>query len=432
MRNGLLLPLLLLAGHLSLAQTVALPLTFEAGTFTFTDFGGGVMTVIDNPNVSGINTSGKVARMVKNVGEPFGGSVLELSAPLNLAAGKMFKMKTFANRVGAKLLFKVENLTNSGIFFEQERLTTVANAWEELTFDFSTINALNSYQKLVFIYDLGTVGNGSADFTILIDDITQMGSGGPQLAQIDLPVTFEDTATDYTLTDFGGNFSEVVVDPTNAANKVGKTTKGAGAELWAGTTIGTATGFATNIPLTATETKMTVRVWSPDAGAPIRLKLEDRNDPTRSVETEDTTTVANGWQTLLFDFSKPVTGTAALNLSYTYNKASIFFNFGTTGAQAGEKTYYWDDVTFGGLSSLDDLLALGFRYFPTPVSDRLHLSALRSIESVRVYSVTGAELIRLAPAQQEASVDMASLPPGLYLIHASIGGESGYFRVVKP
>jgi hypothetical protein len=431
MRNGLLLPLLLLAGHLSLAQTVALPLTFETGTFTFTDFGGGVMTVIDNPNVSGINTTSKVARMVKNAGEVFGGSFIELSAPIDLSAGKIFKMKLFANRVGAKLLFKVENQTNGGIFFEQEKLTTVANAWEEMTFDFSAINALNTYQKLVFIYDLGTVGNGSADFTLLIDEITQTGGGGPQLNQIALPVTFEDSATDYTVVDFGGNFTEVVADPTNAANTVAKTVKGTGAELWAGTTIGTTAGFAANIPLSATETKMTVRVWSPNAGTPIRLKIEDRNDPTRSVETEDTTTVANGWQTLLFDFSKQVAGTAPINLSYTYNKASIFFNFGTTGAAAGEKTYYWDDVAFGGLSSLEDLLTMGLRYFPNPVSDRLNLSALRSIESLRVYSVTGAELIRMNPGSQAAEVDMSSLPAGVYLIKASVGGESGYFRVVK-
>ncbi|MBK7442890.1 MAG: hypothetical protein IPI65_15560 [Bacteroidetes bacterium] len=40
-------------------------------------------------------------------------------------------------------------------------------------------------------------------------------------------------------------------------------------------------------------------------------------------------------------------GTAVINLAYAYDKTSIFFNFGTTGAVAGEKTYYFDDVYFG-------------------------------------------------------------------------------------
>ena len=50
----------------------------------------------------------------------------------------------------------------------------------------------------------------------------------------------------------------------------------------------------------------------------------------------------------MFDFANPAAGTAALNLAYTYNKISIFFNFGVTGATAGAKTYYFDDVAFGG------------------------------------------------------------------------------------
>jgi hypothetical protein len=36
-----------------------------------------------------------------------------------------------------------------------------------------------------------------------------------------------------------------------------------------------------------------------------------------------------------------------LKRNINYDKASIFFNFGTDGAVAGEKTYYFDDVLFG-------------------------------------------------------------------------------------
>ena len=112
------------------------------------------------------------------------------------------------------------------------------------------------------------------------------------------------------------------------------------AELWAGVTVtavtgGLQTGFSANIPFTATERRMNVRVYSPHAGIPVRLKVEDKNDPTRSVETEATVTTANGWQTLEFNFANQAAGTAAINLSFNYNKASLFFNFGTTGAVAG-------------------------------------------------------------------------------------------------
>jgi len=38
-----------------------------------------------------------------------------------------------------------------------------------------------------------------------------------------------------------------------------------------------------------------------------------------------------------------------MNLAFNYNKASIFFNFGVTGAVAGERTYYFDDMKFGAI-----------------------------------------------------------------------------------
>ncbi len=105
---------------------------------------------------------------------------------------------------------------------------------------------------------------------------------------------------------------------------------------------------------------MTVRVWSPDAGIQVRLKVEDAADGTKSVETEATTTVANGWETLTFDFANQAAGTAALNLAYSYTKVSIFLNFGVAGATAGEKIYYFDDVAFGGGTTPPPSLSVGF------------------------------------------------------------------------
>ena len=196
---------------------------------------------------------------------------------------------------------------------------------------------------------------GAAVGSVNIDNVSLFVGGGgtpppSSGTQIDLPVDFESTTVDYTLTDFGENSSSVVVDPTDANNTAAKVIKKDNAETWAGTTIGTDAGFATNIPITLTNSKMTVRVWSPDAGTPIRLKIEDANDNTHTCETEVNTTVAGGWETLEFDFANEATGTASLSdgLSngWVYNKASIFFNFGTDGATAGEKTYYFDDVLF--------------------------------------------------------------------------------------
>ncbi|MEM6261473.1 MAG: T9SS type A sorting domain-containing protein [Bacteroidota bacterium] len=336
------------------SQSPTLPLDFESTTvtYTWTNFGGGNAAVIANPQSGGINTSANVGRMIKAMGAVFGGSLIELANPIDFSTNRLFKMKVYSPRVGARVLLKVENSTNGGIFFEKEDTSSVANAWEELSFDFGAINQANQYSKVVLIWDLGVMGDSTANFTFFFDDIELIQGATPSKSQIDLPVTFDDTANvDYTLTDFGGASTAQVQDPAGGTNLVARTYKTRGAATFAGTTMGPAsgTGFATPIPLTASSTEMTVRVWSPAAGIPVRLKVEDQTDPTISVETEDTTTVAGAWETLTFDFSNQAMGTAAINFANTYDKASIFFHFGSLGNAIGnDTTFYWDDVQFAG------------------------------------------------------------------------------------
>ena len=147
------------------------------------------------------------------------------------------------------------------------------------------------------------------------------------------------------MTGFEGCYdSTLVADPAGGTNKVGKVVKpGSGVPFYCGTTVVTVlNGGLQRIAFTASATTLTARVWSPDVGIPVRLKVEDIADGTKSVETEATTT-AVGWQTLTFNFANAASGTPVLNLASTYNKATIFFDFGTLGSG---KTYYVDDITF--------------------------------------------------------------------------------------
>ncbi len=155
-------------------EVLGIPMNFESATLNYatTDFEGGVITVIGNPHKAGINTSAKVAQMVKNPGQTYGGSYFTLAAPIDFSTKKTITMKVYSPRVGAKVLFKVENLTDGGTSFEKEVATTKAGEWETLTFDYSAINTAKSYQKIVLIFDNGTSGDGSANYTWLFDDIS--------------------------------------------------------------------------------------------------------------------------------------------------------------------------------------------------------------------------------------------------------------------
>jgi hypothetical protein len=156
------------------SAVLGLPMDFESTliNYVITDFNGGGLSVVANPAVTGINTSTRVAKMVKSNGEVYGGSYITLPSPIDFTGKTNFKMKVYSPRVGAKVLLKVENLTDGSISFEKEMTSTVANAWETITFDYSAINAAKSYQKIVLIFDNGTKGDGSANYTWLVDDIT--------------------------------------------------------------------------------------------------------------------------------------------------------------------------------------------------------------------------------------------------------------------
>jgi hypothetical protein len=193
-----------------------------------------------------------------------------------------------------------------------------------------------TYDKASIFFDFGNAGTGSVFY---FDEVRSLSV---PLSQISLPVNFESTTVDYTVSDFGGNASTLTTDPVSSSNHVMKSIKTNGAQTWAGTTLGTASGFSTPVPQTATAAKMTVSVYSPAVGLDIKLKLEEHANGAHSVETDVLTTKANQWENLTFDFSQNASGTPSWNQAYKYDKASIFFDFGNAGTGS---IFYWDNIS---------------------------------------------------------------------------------------
>ncbi|MBK7410040.1 MAG: T9SS type A sorting domain-containing protein [Saprospirales bacterium] len=415
---------------LSIGYSQSLPIDFETTITTsdFEDFDGGTATVIANPQASGINTSSTVAKIVRNGGAVWAGSKLKLASNLDFTTMNTISMKVFTTApVGTVVKFKLEGTGAT----ERDVQTTVANEWETLKWDFTGEPA--NFDYLVFMFDYGNVGDGSAASTFLFDDIEQLFGG----TQIDLPVDFEGSTVNYTMSDFGGNISTLMTDPTNAGNMVMQVIKPNTAATWAGTTIGTPAGFATDIPLTLADSKMTVRVWSPEAGTPIRLKVEDSNDPTHTCETETNTTVSGNWETLEFDFLNQAPGTELLSvglaMGWTYNMASIFFNFGTDGATAGEKTYYFDDVKFGEPElGVSDYKMEGLTAFPNPAGNQWTVTSNnQAITLVEVFDLQGNIILVLKPNAPVAIIDASNFADGIYVSKISTNSGISAVRLVK-
>lgn len=408
----------------------SLPIDFESNITTpdFVDFDGGTATVISNPQSNGMNTSAMVAQIIRNGGQIWAGSKIELEDNLDFTTLNSISMKIFTSApIGTTVKFKLEGTTNT----ERDVLTTVSNEWETLTWDFT--GEPSNYNSIVFMFDFGNLGDGTETSTFLFDDIEQEFGG----IQIDLPVDFEDAEYNYTMTDFGGNLSSFTTDPLDANNNVIQAIKTEQAATWAGTTIGTPAGFASDIPLTLDDSKMTVRVWSPEAGTPIRLKVEDSDDPTHTCETETNTTLSGEWEILEFDFNNQAPGTQSLSIGlgmgWTYNMASIFFNFGTEGAVAGEKTYYFDDVRFGELVlATNNVHEETLKVFPNPTQNQWNISSENSkLLLIEIFDVEGRLLSRIKNDNQVATINASTFAKGIYFAKISSETSTNIIKLMR-
>lgn len=170
------------------AQSIELPLDFESSTLTYAwsgfgdpGFGPIPVSVITNPDKTGANVSNKVVKIEKPTGsQVWAGASINLEKTIDFTKGTTVKVNVWSPKVGADILYKMEVSTspkdgngNPTVFFEAHATTTVANAWQVLTFDLTTapnFSTANKYDRVILFPDFGQMGTGS---TYYFDDIKQ-------------------------------------------------------------------------------------------------------------------------------------------------------------------------------------------------------------------------------------------------------------------
>jgi hypothetical protein len=312
-----------------ISNPINLPITFENAVPAFGNFGGAYSEAVNNPSVGAENGSAKVAKLTKTAGaQVWAGSTIELAAPIDFSTKKIIKMKVWSPKAGIIVKMKLENLVASDATnIEVDATSTVANGWEVLSFNFGAINNANNYQRVVVFFDFGKEGTGTEFY---YDDI-ELVSGAETLV---LPLTFESATLTYGFGNFGGANTTVIANPNstgiNTSSKVSALIKGNNSEVWAGAALDLAS------PINfASMKKIKMKVWSPKSGIIVKLKLEQLiASNATNIEVDATSTVANGWEELTFDFP------GIINAN-NYQRVVVFFDFGVKGTGA---TYYFDDI----------------------------------------------------------------------------------------
>jgi hypothetical protein len=180
---------LLNSGGMVLAQNS--PIDFETGgygaTWTWTVFENGSnpsLEIVTNPNTGGINSSATVAKFTAlQAGQPWAGceslhgsDIGTFSLDATNSTLKIMVYKPVISDVGLKFV-----IPTGGSLGEIKVANTVTNAWEELTFDFSSHIGLPEaigIDQIVVFPDFN-LGGRTQDNIIYFDNITFSPPTGP-------------------------------------------------------------------------------------------------------------------------------------------------------------------------------------------------------------------------------------------------------------
>jgi hypothetical protein len=316
---------------ISILNPLQLPIDFEDASldYSFVDFGDVISTVVDNPDISDNNQSQRVGQSSKPANaEVWGGSYLELDEPIDFSSLVNLGVNVWSPQSGIIVKLKVENATNPDIFYESDLVVNSANAWEELNFDFSGADLTQEYHKVVIFFDFG---NSGTDATYYFDDIKLVQSDSEVFESFE---DFEGAAPIFT--EFGNiGSTQVISNPNpggiNNTDNTAQLDNAVGSEVWGGTFF----ELTNQVIDFAGVKRIRFKSYSPFEGKVVKLKLENA-DASVTHEVDMTTSVANSWELLTYDFID------APDAQYT--RVVVFYDFGNVGDGS---LYLFDEMEVG-------------------------------------------------------------------------------------
>lgn len=384
-----------------------LPIDFESGVVTSDvfSFAGASAAVIPNPQIGGINTSPTVCELVRNGGDIWAGSRIQLASNIDFSTMWHISMKVYTMApVGTRLKLKLEDATTSTSL---DVLTTVSGAWETVSWNFD--GQPNDFNKLTFMFDYGNVGDGTASSTFLFDDVQQIvGPALPTPIPTDLPIDFETSVVSSDFRNFYGAMTTVIPNPQiggiNTSSTVGHFLR-SGGQSWAQSRI-----ELNNFIDFSTQSFFSMKVYT-DAPVGTLLKFKVESTASGAANERDAlTSVSGDWETYYWDFAgdPPV-----------YNVITLMLGYGSVGDAGPNSTFLFDDIqqSSGGGTAVPETNneIQGLQCFPNPSKDLVTFSANELITGVRLMDLLGNEVAMLEPNNQSAVLSVAHLNNGVYM-----------------
>ena len=141
-------------------------------------------------------------------------------------------------------------------------------------------------------------------------------------------------------------------------------------------------------------------------------------------------TDVGNWQTLTWDLS-------AWDDAYAQYMTAVvfFFDIQTDSTEADPvlDVFDVDDFVFGEFASLStkNISLSDFTVYPNPATDFVNINSADTIDSYRIYDLTGRVVKRSSPYSNNFRIDVTSLNKGVYLVKLNSGDKTGSIKLIK-
>ncbi len=431
---------------------IPLPVDFEDQSVdwdnVFLGFEGAHVDVIENPHKDDDNDSDWVGRMVKNASIYWAGAFFWTEETFWFdEENNTITMDVWSPRSNVGINLKLEQSDGDGEF-DSFAVTSTDGEWETMTWDYSGASPLIDWDQLTMIFDFheGQDGDGGPDWTWYFDNIEvnhadpdgdrPTGPATPDdLQPVSLPLDFEDDEFDWDFAFYGfeGGHASRVENPDqsglNTSEWVGEMVKGSG-PFWAGAFMHVDQSFT----IDPDNPHIAMKVWSPRAGVPILMKVEEQ-DGDAEFEVTSNTATSEGWEYMQWDMSGAGT-------EQEWDVVVLIFDFqeGGEGDASENYTWFFDDLdvnvdvsdlpTSADDNARDVPAAFELRQnYPNPFNPTTNIQFALPEQSditLEVFNVMGQRVAVLAggvyqAGQHTVEFDASELASGIYIYRLQAG-----------
>ena len=366
------------------------------------------MTVVPNPDPTGINTSNWVVKFVRDKdGVPWGGFWSSLLVPVDVTVNKYVHVKVWKPRI-SPIKFKLAGGPAGDLETFSITPQTTTGAWEDIVFDFTSLTG--AYPVISFMPDFEDPLTLTEDIVIYFDDIIVNNDPAPSSDAVDVIEDYEIIPLNVML---GGaeDLSTMTLIPNpdpagiNTSTWVVQFLRDKDGVPWGGFWSPTGVDVTTNH-------YMHVKVWKPRI-SPLKFKIEGGDAGTLETFSMAPQTSTGVWEDIVFDYTSK-TG--------LYPTISFMPDFEDPLTLTEDMIMYFDDIILNNdpnpITGIDVVSkANEVTVYPVPFNNSLVVNTAVNFKSIIITSNLGQQILKLEnPGIGTTTVNTSELATGLYFV----------------